>query len=149
MSVAGDLSFDLHTLTARLDRSADLILRAECDVSYRRFRALLIVGELGSATQRAVAEALGVSEPSASRMTGMLAETGSLDVRPDPAGGNRRSLSLTPQGERLVEQCRDLLERRFADLVKRSGVPYDAYARHTRRLMAALDTSRAVSPARR
>ncbi len=69
MSVDRDLSFDLHALTARLDRSADRILRAEHDLSYRRFLTLVIVAELDAATQRAVADRLGVSEPSVSRMT--------------------------------------------------------------------------------
>jgi len=47
-------AFDLHALTARLDRSADRILRAERDVSFRRFLTLLIVGNSGSTTQRAL-----------------------------------------------------------------------------------------------
>lgn len=139
--MAGDLGFDLHALTARLDRSADRILRAAHDVSFRRFLTLLIVGELGAATQRALAEALDVSEPSVSRMTGVLVQSGMLDAQPDPAGGNRRQLSLTPAGKQLVEQCRDLLERRFTDIVKRSGVPYHEYTRHTRLLMSALDAA--------
>lgn len=134
----GDLSFDLHALTARLDRSADRILQSGYGLSYPRFRALLIVGRLGFATQRAVAEELGVSEPSASRMTGVLVGIGLLDASPDPAGGNRRRLSLTVEGKEIVESCRGLLERRFADLVERSGVSYDAYARDTRRLFDAL-----------
>ena len=136
-----DLSFDLHALTARLDRSADRILRAEHGVSFRRFLTLLIVGESGSTTQRALARAVGVSEPSVSRMSGVLANAGLLDVQPDPAGGNRRRVTLTPAGKELVDQCRDLLERRFTALVERSGVPYVEYARHTRLLSAALDAA--------
>ncbi|RCW46821.1 DNA-binding MarR family transcriptional regulator [Halopolyspora algeriensis] len=135
------LSFDLHALTARLDRSADRLLQAEYNLSYRRFRTLLLVGELGATTQRALAERMGVTEPSVSRMAGTLAETGLLDSRLDPAGGNRRRLNLTPAGKQLVEQCRELLERRFADLVERSGVPYADYARYTKLLMAALDAA--------
>lgn len=137
----GDLTFDLHALTARLDRSADRILQAEYGLSYRRFRALLTVGRLGAATQRAVADELGVSEPSASRMTGVLVGTGLLDALPDPSGGNRRRLSLTAEGKEVVESCRALLERRFADLVERSGVSYADYARDTRRLFDALTAS--------
>ena len=133
-----DLTFNLHALTARLDRSTDRILLAEYGLSYRRFRTLLIVGRLGQPTQRAVAEELGVSEPSASRMTGVLAGTGLLDAVPDPAGGNRHRLSLTVAGKEVVERCRTLLERRFADLVQRSGVCYPDYARDTRRLLDAL-----------
>jgi DNA-binding MarR family transcriptional regulator len=138
--VPQDLSFDLHALTARLDRSADRILQAEYGLSYRRFRTLLIVGKLGAATQRAVSEELGVSEPSASRMTGVLAGMGLLDAQPDPAGGNRRRLSLTAEGERMVEQCREVLEQRFRGLVRRSGVSYADYARDTRLLLDALNT---------
>lgn len=139
--MVADLSFDLHVLTARLDRAADRILRAEYGLSYRRFRTLLIVGELGVATQRALAGRLGVSEPSVSRMTGVLVGTGLLDAQADPAGGNRRRLSLTVDGKRVVERCRELLERRFADLVERSGVSYTDYARDTRLLIKALDVA--------
>lgn len=136
------LSFDLHALTTRLDRSADRILQAEHGLSYRRFLTLLSVGELGVPTQRALAERLGVSEPSASRMTGVLVGVGLLDSEVDPAGGNRRRLTLTPKGKQLVEVCRDLLERRFADLVERCGVSYPGYARDTGLLMAALGAPR-------
>lgn len=131
------LTFDLHLLTARMDRSADRMLMAEYGLSYRRFLALLIVGELGAATQRELAERLGVSEAATSRMAGILAETDLLDSQPDPSGGNRRQLTLTPEGEHTVEKCQRLLERRFASLVQRSGVPYDEYAGYTQRLLAA------------
>ncbi len=141
-----DLSFDLHRLTAQLDRSADRILTAAYGLSYRRVRTLLIVGRLGAATQRAVAEELGVSEPSASRMTGVLVGTGLLVADPDPKGGNRRRVSLTVDGKEMVEQCQNLLEVRFAELVRRSGVSYSSYARDTGRLLDTLTTSAAPDP---
>ncbi|MGH3762647.1 MarR family winged helix-turn-helix transcriptional regulator [Actinophytocola sp.] len=140
------LSFELHTLTARLDRAADRILRTEHGLSYRRFRTLLSVHLLSAespkvVTQRAVAEELGISEPSASRMTGVLATAGLLDVHQDPSGGNRKRLRLTPAGADLVDRCRTLLEKRFVDVVRRSGVSYADYARDTRRLLATLGAS--------
>src|SRR3954470_20647282 len=97
-----NLSFHLHVLTARLDRAADRILRAEHNISYSRFLALTLVGELGASTQRALADHLGVTEPSVSRMTAVLAADGLLDVQPDPGGGRRRRLSLTDKGKQLV-----------------------------------------------
>lgn len=136
----GDLSFDLHALTARLDRSADRILRAEYNLSYRRFLALLLVDELDSPTQRTLAERLGVTEPSVSRMTTVLTESRLIQAEADPAGGNRRRLTMTPEGKQLVEQCRDLLERRFAELVDRSGISYPEFAHQTRQLLATLKT---------
>lgn len=146
MSVPQNLSFDLHVLTARLDRSADRILRSAYGLSYRRFLALLSVGELGTGTQRALADALGVSEPSASRMAGVLGRTGLLDSQPDPDGGNRRRLALTTRGKQVVEDCRELLEGRFAELVRSSGVSYSDYAHDTALLLEALDTAQRQTP---
>ncbi|PTR32302.1 DNA-binding MarR family transcriptional regulator [Rhodococcus sp. OK519] len=133
------LIYELHSLTARMDRSADRLLMAECGLSYRRFLALLMLGELGTATQRALAERMGVTEPSVSRTVGVLAEAGLLDLRPDPAGGNRRQLALTADGKELVEKGQQLLELRFEQLIARSGVPYAVYAEHTRLLLEALE----------
>lgn len=139
------LTFDLHVLTARMDRAADRLLRAELGVPYRRFLALLLVGE-GAPTQRVLAERLGVTEPSTSRMVGVLAEEGLLDAGLDPGGGNRRRLALTPAGKEQVEACGRVLDGRFAALVARSGVPYEQYAEQTRRLVAALAESDPSAP---
>jgi DNA-binding MarR family transcriptional regulator len=137
--VERNLSFNLHVLTARLDRAADRILRAEHNVSYSRFLALTLVGELGASTQRALADSLGVTEPSVSRMTAVLAAEGLLDVQPDPAGGHRRQLSLTNKGKQLVASVQQGLEERLAALVAHSGVPYAEYTEHTAQLLARFD----------
>lgn len=134
-----NLSLNLHVLTARLDRAADRLLRAEHDISYSRFLALTLVGELGASTQRTLADYLGVTEPSVSRMTAVLASDGLLDVQPDPAGGNRRRLSLTDEGKRRVTSIRQEFEDRLAAVVAESGVPYAEYAEHTARLLATFD----------
>ena len=144
--MATSLSFDLHALVARLDRSADRILRAELGVSYRRFLSLFTVRELGATTQRALAAGLNVSEPSVSRMTALLHEDGLLLVEADPAGGNRRRLRVTPDGERLVDAGKDLLSRRFDELLEQSGIQVPAYARHTRMLLRTLEQEQAHRP---
>jgi DNA-binding MarR family transcriptional regulator len=152
----GDLSFALHALVTRLDRSADRMLHAELGVSYRRFLALFMIRDLGATTQRALAERLDVSEPAISRMTAVLSNAGLLVAEPDPAGGNRRQLHPTAAGDELVDAGRALLARRFETLVQMSGIPAVAYARHTKRLLECLedtdqdaDAGRAVTGARR
>ena len=139
MAACRDLSRSLHKLTARLDRAADAILRAEAGVSYSRFLALCMVGSEGADTQRALAERLGVREPSVSRMVRVLADGGWLQTLPDPAGGNRNRLRLTPSGEQLVQRWGAELEERLAALLETAGVPYRTYRTHTMRLLAALD----------
>ena len=109
-------------------------------MSYRRFLALYLVGLEGADTQRALADLLGVTEPSVSRMVRVLAQAGLLEASPDPLGGNRRRLRLTPAGEQLVTGWGGELEERLAALLERADVPYRTYLGHTTRLLAALDT---------
>lgn len=141
-----DLAYDLHVLVARLDASADRILQATHAVTYRRFLTVLALRDLGATTQRALAERLGVSEPSVSRMTAVLASDGLVLVESDPAGGNRRRLTLTRRGLSLTSACVKTLEGRLVALVEGSGVPYASYARHTRQLLQALAADGAVRP---
>src|SRR4051812_45003272 len=112
-----DLSFNLHVLTARLDRAADRILRAEHNVSYSPVPARTPSGEMGASTQRSPAKSLVLSEPSVSPKTAVLAADGLLDVRPDPAGGHRRRLSLTDEGKQLVASVQRGFEDRLAAIV--------------------------------
>jgi DNA-binding MarR family transcriptional regulator len=137
--MALDLSRSLHALTVRMDRAADAILRTEAGLSYSRFLVLFMIRSAGGDTQRALAQGLGVSEPSVSRMTRVLAEAGLLEVTTDPAGGNRRQLRLTKTGEEVVKRWGGRLEDEFAAIVKAAGVPYPTYSKHTKLLLAALD----------
>jgi DNA-binding MarR family transcriptional regulator len=132
------LSYDLHKLTARLDRAADRLLRLHAGVSYSRFLALFAVRE-GAVSQRELARWLGQTEPSTSRMVGVLAEQGLLSATTVAGVGNRRRLQLTESGADLVDRCGRLLEGRFEELVERSGVPYAAYQDYTKRLLSQLD----------
>lgn len=111
-------------------------------MSYSRFLALYMVGAEGADTQRALAERLGVSEPSVSRMVRVLAERGWLESVPDPAGGNRNQLRLTATGEQLVGRWGAELEERLGALLEAAGVPYRTYLAYTNRLLAALDAPR-------
>ncbi len=132
------LSRKLHQLTAWLDRAADARLRAHAGISYPRFLALYMVGSEGADTQRSLAQRLGVSEPSVSRMVRVLADHEWLEVVPDPAGGNRNRLKLTFAGQQLVEVWGGELEARFAKLLDVAGVPYRTYLSDTDRLLDAL-----------
>jgi DNA-binding MarR family transcriptional regulator len=138
------LSYELHKLTARLDRAADGLLREAAGVSYARFLALFAVQE-SSGTQRDIARWLGLSEPSTSRMVRVLADDGLLEVAIPVGQGNRRQVRLTARGEALIDRCGELLEGRFEEFVKLSGVEYRTYQELTRRLLDKLDTAPAAN----
>lgn len=137
------LGYELHKLTARLDRAADELLGREQGISYARFLALFAIQETNG-SQRDLAQWLGHTEPSTSRMVTVLAEEGFVEVTRLEGAGNRRRLRLTESGTQLVERCGRLLEGRLEEMVQRSRVPYESYKRHTRRLLHQLDADQAL-----
>jgi DNA-binding MarR family transcriptional regulator len=138
------LGYELHKLTARLDRFADGLLQEAAGVSYARFLALFAVRECGG-TQRDMARWLGLSEPSTSRMVRVLADDGLLEVKTLTGRGNRRQVQLTAKGDELIDRCGELLEARFEELVKRCGVDYQTYQNQTRRLLDNLEAAPTAS----
>jgi DNA-binding MarR family transcriptional regulator len=130
-----------------MDRAADRMLQEDSGLSYARFRVLLALSQ-GACSQRALGSWLGVTEPSVSRMTRVLASSGLLAVTPDPRGGNRRVVRLTEHGDAVFGHCAALLEGRFADLLDQCDIPREEYAAHTRALIAALDQVAPVSTGR-
>lgn len=132
------LSYEIHKLTSRLDRAADQLLQRETGITYARFLMLFGVQQ-GARSQRELAMWLGVTEPSVSRMVGVLATDGLLDVSAVPGTGNRRLLGLTRTGAALVKRSGKILDARFNELVRASGVPLDEYHRHTVALIDQLE----------
>jgi DNA-binding MarR family transcriptional regulator len=111
----------LHAVVLLLDRAADEILPV-LGLTYSRFLTLLTIERLGGATQRSIADALGVSEPSASRSIRGLQDSGMVAASATPGTGNRRSVSLTDKGQRVVDEAAEHLERSFASLMDEAGV---------------------------
>lgn len=128
----------LHVLVARLDRAADRILAEHAGLSYTRFLALLTIDRLGGATQRAIAEQLAVSDPSASRIVAGLAAEGLVEVVTVAGSGNRRTVTLTAEGRRVLADCAVVLEEAFSDLVKAAGLDVADIERPVQRLLGAL-----------
>ena len=138
ISDSGQLAYELHAAVARLDRAADRILRREHGISYRRFLPLFMLAEHGASSQRNLAEYLNVSEASMSRMALVLRDSGKLEIRADPDGGNRRRLALTPEGAALVRHAKQLLAARLETIVEHADIPAAAYLGYTRALSRAL-----------
>ena len=115
-------AYALHAVVALLDRAAEDILRGTVEVSFSRFLVLLVVERLGAPTQRELAGELGVSEPAVSRTVGLLAESGLIVVVSTAGSGHRKAVSLTPKGQRVVDDAAKTLEARFAELMRAAKV---------------------------
>ena len=114
-------AYALHAVVFMLDRAAEGIL-PELGLTYSRFLTLLTIERLGGATQRSIAEALGVTEPSASRAIRGLQEAGLVAAGTTPGAGNRREVTLTDKGQRVVDEAAEHVEKSFATLLDHAGL---------------------------
>jgi DNA-binding MarR family transcriptional regulator len=114
-------AYALHAVVALLDRSADQILPS-LGLTYSRYLTLLTIERLGETTQRAIAGAVGVTEPAVSRTIRALRDEGLVVAKATPGTGNRRAVGLTRAGQRLVNRAADQLEGAFDGLLRAAGL---------------------------
>ena len=108
-------------MVALLDRSTDQILPS-LGLTYSRYLTLLTIERLGDATQRAIAEAMGITEPAVSRTIRALQADGLVAAKSIPGAGNRRAVGLTTAGQQLVDRAADQLETAFGGLLEAAGL---------------------------
>ena len=121
-------AYALHALVAMLDGYADEIL-PPLGLTYSRYLTLLTIERLGEATQRAVAEAVSVTEPAASRTIRALQAAGLVATDANLGAGNRRAVRLTPEGQSLVNRAANQLEDAFRSALDAAGLkPNDVLA---------------------
>lgn len=121
-------AYALHVVVSLLDRSADQILPS-LGLTYSRYLTLLTIERLGAATQRAIAEAVGITEPAVSRTVRALQSAGWVDAAAVPGLGNRRAVQLTAAGQDLVDRAATQLEQAFGELLTAAGLaPTDVLA---------------------
>lgn len=117
-----NLANRLHQLVNLLDRGADKVLRQELGVSYNRALFLVVVEELGRATQHQLAIKLGYSDPSVSTMVSELVSAGLITVETGLDNKRKRIVSLTREGTQLVNAARKVLNKRLQGLLIKAEV---------------------------
>ena len=88
-------------------------------ISVTQLRTLVLVGSQGPLTVTAVAEALGVNASNASRTCDRLVTAGLLDRRAAEDDRRRVALTLTAEGEQVVDEVMDHRRAELARVVER------------------------------
>lgn len=78
---------------------------------------LAAVDRLGPLTVGDLAEAIGITQPGATRTVGQLVELGMLESEPAPDDQRRRIVSLTTEGKRLIATAKRQVWPRIRDAV--------------------------------
>lgn len=116
-----DLAYELHDLVFTLDRDAETLLKPY-GLTYRRYVALVIIGEHPGLTGRDLAGGLSVTEAATSGIVKKLLTQGLIRNLADVGSGHVRRLDVTDTGRDLQETCARLLGSSFDDNVRRLGI---------------------------
>ncbi|MAU97397.1 MAG: transcriptional regulator [Fulvimarina sp.] len=97
------LGTHLKRLGERLQGETDTIVAARgLSLSASQYPYLACLDRLGPLTLGDLAEAVGVSQPGATRTVNTLVEQGILQVEPSPGDQRRKITALSDEGRRLV-----------------------------------------------
>lgn len=115
-------------ITRAWRREADLRL-APLGLSHATASALLLLRARGDAPcrQGALAQALGIEQPSLVRLLDQLCAAGMVERHADPADRRARILHLTPAGRHAAERAEAALEALRAELLG-TAAPQDLQA---------------------
>ncbi|MGC8472401.1 MAG: MarR family winged helix-turn-helix transcriptional regulator [Acidimicrobiales bacterium] len=94
------------------------------DVTLTQYRSLVVLASRGPQGMASLAEALGVTPPTASRLCDRLVRKGLVRRRTDRSDRRQVRVALTEAGRRLVDVVTECRRRQIADLL--SAVPEDA-----------------------
>ena len=115
--VNNSLAYLIGKLMFEMDRAADHLLQTQVSISYSRFLFLTVLQHSGTVTQHELAVALGYSDPAVSTMLVELAKDGYIRTTPSPEHGRKRLVTITPKGNEVVAQGRQLLDSHFDQLM--------------------------------
>jgi DNA-binding MarR family transcriptional regulator len=132
------LAYLLGKLMFEMDRAADHLLQTQVSISYSRFLFLTVLQHSGTVTQHELAVALGYSDPAVSTMLVELAKDGYIRTTPSPEHGRKRLVTITPKGNEVVAQGRQLLDSHFDQLMLIADIDAQHFRELTERLHQAL-----------
>jgi DNA-binding MarR family transcriptional regulator len=138
--VSASLAYLLGKLMFEIDRAADQLLQTEVGISYRRFLFLTVLHHCGTVNQHELALALGYSDPAVSTMLVELARDDYVQTTKSPEHARKRLVTITPQGDAVVAQGRQVLDAHFDQLMQLADIDTQHYRELTERLHQALTT---------
>lgn len=113
------LGYALHHLAMVLDRQSDLLLQERLDIGFSQFKILMALKWQQGIQQKQIASKLGQTEASVSRQIKMLQEVGLITAKKSENNKRERITTLTPKGERLIDQAIAALDNYHAPVFNR------------------------------
>ncbi|MFJ6321316.1 MULTISPECIES: MarR family winged helix-turn-helix transcriptional regulator [unclassified Rhizobium] len=141
----------LRRIGERLQADTQQIME-ECGVSLQaaQYPFLAALDRAGPLTIGELAQAVGITQPGATRTVSQLLETGHVDMQTSPEDQRRRLVSLTSKGQDLVDYSRQsvwpLVEQAVAELCGDFSGPILQHLANIEDGLAAVPLARRVNP---
>ncbi|MGO4136897.1 MarR family winged helix-turn-helix transcriptional regulator [Rhizobium brockwellii] len=108
----------LRRIGERLQADTQQVIdEAGLGIQAGQYPFLAAIDRSGPLTIGELAQAVGITQPGATRTTGQLLELGYVDMQPAPDDQRRRLVSLTAKGQDLVDHSKKVIWPRIAAAV--------------------------------
>ncbi|TAV48719.1 MarR family transcriptional regulator [Rhizobium leguminosarum] len=108
----------LRRIGERLQADTQQVIdEAGLGIQAGQYPFLAAIDRSGPLTIGELAQAVGITQPGATRTTGQLLELGYVDMQPAPDDQRRRLVSLTDKGQDLVDHSKKVIWPRIAAAV--------------------------------
>ena len=107
------ITFTLNELVFVLNSTADRLLRANFEITYRQYLFMVTLMSQTNPTPSYLAECLGVSRAAVSQRLSWFQERNLVKISKVSGNDKNLSLALTRKGETLTTQSADFLEKEF------------------------------------
>ncbi|AUW42413.1 MarR family winged helix-turn-helix transcriptional regulator [Rhizobium leguminosarum] len=108
----------LRRIGERLQADTQQVIdEAGLGIQAGQYPFLAAIDRAGPLTIGELAQAVGITQPGATRTTGQLLELGYVDMQPAPDDQRRRLVSLTAKGQDLVDYSKKVIWPRIAAAV--------------------------------
>lgn len=110
------LYWQVHKLAFLLEKRADESLKTQVGIGFAQYKVLEAIGRNALAKQNMIAELLDQTEASISRQIKILEKRNLIIVATVMGNKRARELTLTEEGEQLLQQCEGILDISQAQL---------------------------------
>lgn len=118
MTHSRNLTYTLHKLSFLLDKLADRTLQDELDLSFSQLRILIAINRNSEVTQKKIACFWDMTQAAVSRQIELLIEKKLVAMHENVHNRRENHLSLTPSGEKILEDAHSLLDSKYEAIFK-------------------------------
>ncbi len=108
--------YQLQDVVRAIDQAGERILQDNGGIGFSQFKILTVLYKTPYSSQKHIASCLNLSPPAISRQVELMVSSGLLNKQLNPKNRREHSLSLTVNGESILDKTWAVLDSRFGQV---------------------------------